>query len=125
MAIGLACLDCHSTADHLAPAGMPSVRKCMLCHEKLATGKPDLKKVQDYAARGIEIPWQRVYAFSPSALVRFRHAPHYRAGIDCAICHGDVGRGTVAVLAVKHSMGTCLTCHRRRGATEDCAACHY
>ena len=125
MALGLACLDCHSTADQRADAGIPSVRKCMLCHEKLVTGKPEVQKVRAYATRGVEIPWERVYAFSPSALVRFRHAPHYRAKIDCATCHGDVGRGTVAVLAVRHTMGTCLACHRQHGATEDCAACLY
>jgi hypothetical protein len=26
---------------------------------------------------------------------------------------------------VTHNMGTCLTCHRQRKASEDCAACHY
>ncbi len=125
MGLGLACLDCHSTADQRAEAGIPSVRKCMLCHEKLATNKPEVQKVRDYAAKGIEIPWERVYAFSPSALVRFRHAAHLQAKIDCATCHGDVGRGTLAVQSVKHTMGTCLTCHRQHGATQDCAACHY
>jgi len=125
MTLGLACLDCHSTADQRAAAGMPSVRKCMLCHEKLAADKPEVKKVRAYAARGVEIPWERVYGFSPSALVKFRHAPHYRSNISCATCHGDVAKGTLAVLAVKHSMGTCLSCHRQYKATEDCAACHY
>ena len=123
--LGMACLDCHSTADLQAEAGIPSVRKCTLCHEKLATDKSEIKKVRAFAGKSIEIPWERVYEFSPSALVRFRHAPHYRAKIDCVVCHGDVGRGAVAVLAVKHTMGTCLTCHRQHGATEDCAACHY
>ena len=125
MALGLACLDCHSTADQQAEAGIPSVTKCMLCHEKLVPDKPEVKKVRAYAARGVEIPWERVYTFNPSALVRFRHAPHYRASIACAACHGDVARGTVAVLAVKHTMGTCLTCHRQKNATQDCASCHY
>jgi hypothetical protein len=125
MSLGLACLDCHSTADQQAEAGMPSVRKCMLCHEKLAATKPDVQKVRQYAARGVEIPWERIYGFSPAALVKFRHAPHYRGNIGCATCHGDVGKGTVAVLAVKHTMGTCLDCHRRNKATQDCAACHF
>lgn len=44
MALGLACLDCHSTADQRADAGIPSVRKCMLCHEKLVTGKPEVQR---------------------------------------------------------------------------------
>src|SRR6516225_8187586 len=32
MALGLQCLDCHISADISAAAGIPSVRKCMLCH---------------------------------------------------------------------------------------------
>ncbi|MBI3694941.1 MAG: cytochrome c3 family protein [Acidobacteria bacterium] len=125
VALGLACLDCHSTADTRAAASLPSVRKCMLCHEKLATEKPGVQRVREYAARKTEIPWERVYGFEPAALVKFRHAPHYRAKIDCTTCHGDVAKATVAERAVKHTMGTCLDCHRQRNATEDCASCHY
>jgi hypothetical protein len=47
VSLGLACLDCHSHADQQAAAGIPSVRKCILCHAKLATGKPDVQKVRD------------------------------------------------------------------------------
>jgi len=123
-ALGLACLDCHSTADTRAAAGMPSVRKCMLCHEKLTTDRPGVKKVIEYAAKKREIPWKRVYEFSPEALVRFRHAPHLRAKIDCTTCHGDMTKVTVAERTVNHTMGTCLTCHRQKKASEDCATCH-
>ncbi len=125
MALGLACVDCHSGADKRAAAGIPSVRKCMLCHEKIAVEKPEVRRVREYAARKIEIPWERVYGFPREALVRFRHAPHYRAKIDCTTCHGEVGKATVTEPVVKHNMGTCLTCHRQRRATEDCASCHY
>ena len=124
-AIGLQCLDCHSTADTRAAAGIPSVRKCMLCHEKLATEKPGVKQVIQYAAQKREIPWRRVYGFDPEALVKFRHAPHVRAKIDCTTCHGDMAKATVAEPVVRHTMGTCLSCHRQRRATEDCASCHF
>lgn len=125
VALGLACVDCHSGADVRAAAGIPSVRKCMLCHEKLATDKPGVQKLRQYAAQKVEVPWQRVYGFDREALVRFRHAPHYRAKIDCTTCHGDVAKGTVAEPAVKHNMGTCVSCHRQHGASQDCATCHY
>lgn len=124
-ALGLGCLDCHSTADTRAAAGMPSLRKCMLCHEKLATDRPGVKKVIDFAAKRREIPWKRVYGFSPDALVKFRHAPHVRANIDCTTCHGDMTKVTVAELVVRHNMGTCVTCHRQRRASDDCATCHF
>ena len=125
IALGLRCLDCHSTADTSAAATIPSVRKCMLCHAKLATDKPEIQKLAAYAGKGREVLWRRVYGFPAEALVKFQHAPHFRAGIDCSRCHGDVTQATTAEPLVKHTMGTCLTCHRQNHASEDCAACHY
>ena len=125
MKLGLACIDCHTGADVRAAAGIPSVSKCMLCHTKLATNKPEVQKVIHYAKQQEEIPWVRVYGFSTEAHVKFRHAPHYEAGIPCARCHGDLTKETVATRAVNFKMGTCLTCHRERNASQDCAACHY
>ena len=123
--LGLACIDCHTGADIRADAGLPSVTKCMLCHAKLARNKPEVKKVIAYADKKEEIPWQRVYSFSTNAHVKFRHAPHYRANISCATCHGDLTKATVATRAVSFTMGTCVSCHRQRNASQDCATCHY
>jgi Cytochrome c3 len=122
---GLQCLDCHSSADVSARAMLPSVAKCMLCHAKIATNKPEIKKIAEYASARREIPWKRVYGFESSALVKFRHSPHFRAKIACAKCHGDMAQATTAQLLVKHTMGTCLSCHRQNHASEDCATCHY
>jgi len=125
MKLGLACIDCHTGADIRADAGIPSVTKCMLCHAKLARGKPEVKKVIAYADKKEEIPWQRVYGFSQNAHVKFRHAPHYRANIACATCHGDLTKATVATRFVNFTMGTCVSCHRQRNAPQDCTTCHY
>ena len=125
IALGLRCLDCHSSADTGAAATIPSVRKCMLCHSKIASSKPEIQKLAAYAARKREVPWHRVYGFDPGALVRFEHAPHFRADVDCSRCHGDMTRATTAERLVKHTMGTCLSCHRQNRASEDCATCHY
>ena len=57
IALGLQCLDCHSMADIGPAATIPSVTKCMLCHAMIATDKPEIKKIADYAAKGREIPW--------------------------------------------------------------------
>jgi hypothetical protein len=125
IALGLQCLDCHSMADIGPAATIPSVTKCMLCHAMIATDKPEIKKIADYAAKGREIPWQRVYGFEPQALVKFNHAPHIRAKVECATCHGDMTQVDTAQKTVNHNMGTCLTCHRQKGASQDCATCHY
>jgi formate-dependent nitrite reductase cytochrome c552 subunit len=125
IALGLGCLDCHSSADTGAAATLPTVHKCMLCHAKVATAKPEIKKLAAFAERKREVPWRRVYGFPPESLVKFQHAPHTRASISCATCHGDMTQAATAELQVKHDMGTCLRCHRQYKATEDCAACHY
>ncbi len=123
--VGLGCTDCHIGADIRDAAGLPSVRKCMLCHAKIATNRPEVRKVIRYDQEHVEIPWKRVYGFSTDAHVKFRHAPHYRAGVMCATCHGDMTQATVAEDTVTHNMGTCVTCHRQKHASEDCVACHY
>lgn len=122
---GLQCLDCHSGADTGARATIPSVSKCMLCHAKIATGNPEVKKVAEFAAARREIPWERVYGFDSAALVKFQHAPHIRAGVQCVRCHGDMTQAATAQPLVKHNMGTCVSCHRENHASEDCATCHY
>jgi hypothetical protein len=125
IALGLQCLDCHISADNGAAATIPSVHKCMLCHAKIATSKPEIQKLAGYANGKREVPWQRVYGFPPESLVKFQHGPHFRAKIDCATCHGDMTQATTADRLVKHNMGTCVSCHRQKKAPEDCAACHY
>jgi hypothetical protein len=125
MLLGLDCRDCHTGADSRAGAGIPSVRVCMLCHAKLLRKDPEVQKVIAYANKNVEIPWVRVYSFSSDAHVKFRHAPHYAAGISCATCHGDLTKAGTAERTVTHNMGTCVSCHRQKHATEDCAACHY
>jgi len=125
VAKGLECIDCHISVDTAAAAGLPSIRKCMLCHTKFAKNGTGIKKLVQYARQKREVPWDRVYGFEPEAQVKFQHAAHIQAKIECKTCHGEVEKMTVARAAVRHTMGTCLTCHRERHATEDCAACHF
>jgi hypothetical protein len=122
---GLQCLDCHSSADVAAAATIPSVRKCMLCHAKIANTKPEIQKLAAYFNSKKEVPWVRVYGFPRESMVKFQHAPHIRSKVDCAVCHGDMTQATTAERLVKHTMGTCVSCHRQNKASEDCAACHY
>jgi hypothetical protein len=97
----------------------------MVCHAAIATEHPEIQKLAAYQERGEDVPWQRVYDYSPSAHVRFQHAPHIRAGVDCARCHGDMTQQTVAVRAVNLTMGTCVTCHQQEKASVDCTTCHF
>jgi len=119
------CADCHESADKGPIAGIPSVKTCMICHSQIATDKPLIKQVTGYSEKGIEIPWQRVYGFTREAHVRFNHAPHIRASVDCATCHGDLAKQTVAERVVNHSMGFCVNCHKQKSASNDCLTCHF
>ena len=119
------CTDCHESVEKGPIAGIPSVKTCMICHSQIATDKPLIKQVASYADKGIEIPWRRVYGFTHEAHVRFQHAPHIRASIDCAACHGDVANQMVAERVVDHNMGFCVTCHRQKNASNECWTCHY
>ena len=119
------CTDCHETVERGPVAGIPSVKTCMICHSQIATDRPLIKEVTAYSEKGIEIPWQRVYGFTHSAHIRFNHAPHIRANVDCATCHGDLAKMTVAERAVDHTMGFCVSCHRQKNAPNDCLTCHF
>jgi hypothetical protein len=125
LANGLQCVDCHVGVDQGPDARIPSVNFCMTCHRVIATDKPEIKKVTAYFNRGEDIPWQRVYGFEPSAHVKFNHAPHIRAGVDCKVCHGDMTTQTVAERKVDHTMGFCIQCHKQHNASIDCVTCHY
>ena len=125
LANGMQCTDCHTTVETGPVAGIPSVELCMTCHQTIAADKLEIKKIAAYQARGEDIPWQRVYGYSPTVHVKFNHAPHIRAGVDCAHCHGNMTQQTVAVRAVDLNMGYCVSCHRQKKASLDCITCHF
>jgi len=122
---GMQCTDCHKGVTQGPDAGIPSVKFCMTCHQVIATDKPEIKKIAAYNKKGQDIPWQPVFWFYQSAHVKFQHAPHIRAGVDCATCHGDMRKRTVAVRKAGLTMGFCVSCHRLHKAPTDCTTCHF
>jgi hypothetical protein len=125
LAKGLPCTFCHMGVDQGPEARIPGVTFCMSCHQSIATDRPEIKKIAAYKARGEEIPWARVYNYSESAHVRFNHAPHIRAGVDCAACHSDMTKQTTAERKVDLNMGFCLNCHTQKKVSIECETCHY
>lgn len=97
----------------------------MTCHIAIDADHPEIKKIAAYQAKGQNIPWERVYGFQQTAHVKFNHAPHIRAGVDCSTCHGDMTKQTVAVRAVNLNMGYCINCHVQHKVSIDCVTCHY
>ena len=122
----IGCTDyCHESATKGPVAGIPDVRTCMVCHSAIATERPLIQTLADFEKRGIDLAWQRVYGYPEEAHVRFAHAPHLRAQVDCVTCHGEVARGTVAERTVEMNMAYCVNCHKSKQAPIDCLVCHF
>lgn len=122
----IACTEyCHEGVSTQAVAGLPSVRTCMLCHNAIATDRPRIQQITAMRDRGEDLAWQRVFDFPAASHVRFNHAPHIRAEVACATCHGAIAEQTVAQRNVTLTMGVCVGCHREKQASVDCQACHF
>ena len=90
--------------------------RCTSCHQAGGEG---------YQKSGLDIPWERVYGYTHAAHVRFNHAPHLRASVECSTCHGNIAQQTVAERNIDLNMGFCVNCHRQKNAPNDCLTCHY
>jgi len=122
----IACTEyCHEGVTEGAVAGLPSIRTCMLCHNAIATDKPRIKLITAMRQRGEDLAWQRVFDYPAPSHVKFNHAPHIRAEVQCATCHGDIASQTVAQRNVSMTMGFCVNCHNERKASVDCLTCHF
>ncbi|OGO37949.1 MAG: hypothetical protein A2W35_00395 [Chloroflexi bacterium RBG_16_57_11] len=124
---GLQCLFCHTSALRSDIAGIPSMEKCMGCHNIIATDNEAVQALTSYWKQSQPIPWNRVN--QQPDFVYFSHQAHLGAGINCETCHGDVGHMTVAQPVVKMDMGWCLDCHLKQPENKiarlaDCLTCH-
>ena len=124
---GIQCLYCHPSAVQSPIAGIPSLQKCMGCHNVIQKDSPEIQQVSGYFESGEPIPWVEVN-YQPD-FVYFNHQPHLGAGLNCETCHGDVGQMDVTRQTVKMDMGWCLECHINQPEEKvarlvDCLACH-
>jgi hypothetical protein len=126
IAQGLSCTDyCHEGVAKGPVAGLPSLKTCMICHAAIATDRPRIQQLAALETKGQDVAWQRVYGYPNESHVRFDHAPHIRAKVECTTCHGAVADQTVARRNVDLSMGFCVNCHTERKASNDCLTCHF
>lgn len=116
---------CHESVTKGPIAGLPSVKTCMICHESIAADRPLIVQIADYSKRGIDLNWYRVYGYPAESHVRFDHAPHIRAKVECSTCHGNIASQTVAERNVDLTMGFCVSCHKERQAPNECLTCHF
>jgi hypothetical protein len=123
---GIPCQFCHTGVTKSPVAGIPSVAKCIGCHQTNENNSPEIKKLMGYWERQEPIPWVRVTQLP--RFVYFSHQAHVvNGGLNCERCHGDVGRMTVTRQVQTMSMGFCLTCHQQQpnaNQLTDCLTCH-
>jgi hypothetical protein len=118
----LECKFCHKGVEDYAQATIPNVDTCMTCHQSPVTDNPEADKIKEYAERGEEIPWVRLYGVPDH--VYFTHKRHVRADVDCTTCHGNMGETVRAVKAFDLPMQFCVDCHKERKVSTDCLTCH-
>ena len=119
----LSCFFCHPNAATSSNAGMPSVEKCLLCHNVIASQFPPIAKIRQYERRGQGMPWVRV-AVLPD-FVHFTHQAHLARRVDCGRCHGNVREMDRIKQVHRFKMGFCVDCHRKNKVSTDCFTCHY
>ena len=120
--LGLACNFCHESVTQGPQAGMPTVDKCVSCHQAIATERPEIQKLLSYHEKGEPIRWRRIHQVPD--FIYFTHKRHVRSGLDCSACHGAIEEMKEVRRVRSLQMGWCLSCHRSRGASFDCATCH-
>jgi len=118
------CAVCHQGVTSGARAGIPQADVCTRCHATAPAGGVSAAAWNDVAA-GKTIAWRQVTHVPDH--VAFSHRRHtVLAKLACASCHGDMRQRTdpPGRPATRIAMATCLDCHIREGASEDCAGCH-
>jgi hypothetical protein len=123
VALGLDCRGCHINPDGGKLMTYPPNAMCMACHRTVAADRPSIQKLTALADTGAPIPWARVYRLPD--YVFWEHAPHLKAGVTCAECHGAVAeRDVITVETNILTMAGCLACHNKRQVFTDCIHCH-
>ena len=120
---GLQCRQCHTNPDPGGQMTFPPVATCMGCHNSVAKDRPAIVKLTEMSKSGQPIPWVRVYEVTPG--VSWSHRVHLQAGMQCVMCHGQVGQlDAMAQTTAVTSMASCISCHQGHKAKTDCQTCH-
>ena len=126
MEADLDCTTCHETVADAPAATIPPLRVCSKCHKELQGKDPDEPKILEYVQKKQEVPWVQVNKVAGH--VYFSHRPHVGfAEMECDVCHGDMKSLEEPLRAsnTDHlTMRACMSCHARKGASNDCVACH-
>lgn len=120
---GVGCQICHTNPEPGAQMTFPAASKCMGCHSTVARNPPAIARLAEFAGSNQPIPWVRVYAVLPG--VTWTHRKHLQAGMQCVMCHGNVGElEAMAEVTAVTGMASCISCHEANNAKTACTTCH-
>jgi hypothetical protein len=123
LGLGAKCLDCHSIKDPGFTAGYPPAATCMACHSSIKADSPPIQKLAESEKSQQAIKWVKVYKVPD--YVWFSHRTHATdAKVSCETCHGPVAEREAIFKEKPTSMVSCMDCHARHGAPNDCDLCH-
>lgn len=116
------CLFCHIYAAESLIAGVPSVQKCVGCHNSIKRNSPEIKKIFKAWTEKKPVKWIRVYDLPD--YIYFSHKRHVKAKVRCQECHGPVETMERITKYSSLGMGWCLSCHYKKNGPIDCWECH-
>src|SRR5690348_10456540 len=103
----LTCQTCHTNPEPGNQMTFPATGTCMMCHTAVAKDRPAIMKLAEFARSNQPIPWVRAYEVTPG--VTWTHRAHLQAGMQCTMCHGDVGQlDAMAQNTSVTAMGSCI-----------------
>lgn len=124
--VGLECTDCHLYVTSGERTVVPNIQGCADCHfdEPITESEAEARLLEHIESEQ-PIPWRQIY-WVPDH-VYFSHRRHTAtAEIPCETCHGPVAERTEPLTRrlAPIDMDTCMDCHYRTEASNDCIACH-
>lgn len=123
--LGLDCSFCHQYARTRAHSGLPDETTCAICHAAPQGTSAEAARVTELVTAGESIQFNKLFRLADH--VFYTHRRHVGvAELECAECHGDIASTTVPPERplVNVTMDFCMDCHRERGASLECNACH-
>lgn len=120
----LECSVCHVSFEKEAFSGLPGLDVCATCHAEAQGSSKEEAKLVQLVRSGAPLEWKPLFRQPPH--VFYSHRRHVVAGkIPCATCHGSIAESTAPPASVERlHMQQCIDCHRSRGVSTVCTACH-
>lgn len=122
---GLECDFCHEYVQTGAHAGLPGAEICAECHDTVQGESEAAERLTALIDSGVPLRFNKLFTMPDH--VFYTHRRHVGIGeLECRECHGPIAEteSPPERPLVTMSMDYCMDCHRERGETLDCNACH-